>query len=69
MKTLSMTIKIKATEQYFPAVFSLLVILYTVALTFVSVDKIFIQMKTIQTHFPVKLLFYQVLQNEHGEFS
>ena len=38
MKSLSMTIHIKATEQYFPVV--LFIMLYKVVLTFESVDKI-----------------------------
>ena len=38
MKSLSVTIQMKATEQYFPVV--LFIILYTVVLTFESVDKI-----------------------------
>ena len=38
MKSQSVTIQMKATEQYVPVV--LLVMLYTVALTFQSVDKI-----------------------------
>ena len=38
MKSLSMTIQMKATEQYFPVV--LFIMLYKVALTFESVDEI-----------------------------
>ena len=38
MKTLSVTIQMKATEQYFPVV--LFIMLYKVVLTFESVDKI-----------------------------
>ena len=38
MKSLSVTIQIKATEQYFPVV--LFIMLYTVVLTFESVDEI-----------------------------
>ena len=39
MKSLSVTIQLKATEQYFPVV--LLIILYKVVLTFESVDETF----------------------------
>ena len=38
MKSYGVTIKIKATEQYFPLV--LFIMLYKVVLTFVSVDEI-----------------------------
>ena len=38
MVSLSVTIQLKATEQYFPVV--LFIILYTVVLTFESVDEI-----------------------------
>ena len=38
MKSLSMTIQVKATEQYFPVV--LFVMLYELVLTFESVDEI-----------------------------
>ena len=38
MKSLSVTIQMKATEQYFPVV--LFIMLYEVVLTFESVDKI-----------------------------
>jgi len=38
MKSLSVTIQMKATEQYFPVV--LFIILYKVVLTFESVDEI-----------------------------
>ena len=38
MKSLSMTIHIKATEQYFPVV--LFIMLYKVVLTFESVDEL-----------------------------
>ena len=38
MKSLSVTIQMKATEQYFPAV--LFIMLYKVALSFESVDEI-----------------------------
>ena len=40
MKSLSVTIQIKATEQYFPVV--LFIMLYKVGLTFDSVDKILV---------------------------
>ena len=49
MKYLSVTIQIKATEQYFPVV--LFITLYTVVLTSESVDEILwvtIQMKPLQ---------------------
>ena len=39
MKSLSVTIQMKATEQYFPVV--LFIMLYKVVLTFESVDEIF----------------------------
>ena len=39
MKSKSVTIQMKATEQYFPAV--LFIMLYRVVLTFESVDEIF----------------------------
>ena len=57
MKSLSVTIQMKATEQYFPVV--LFVILYKVVLTFESVDEILnvtIQMKASEQYFPVVLL-------------
>ena len=38
IKSLNVTIQVKATEQYFPVV--LLIVLYKVVLTFESVDKI-----------------------------
>ena len=38
MKSLSVTIQMKATEQYFPVL--LFIMLYKVVLTFVSVDEI-----------------------------
>ena len=38
MKSLSVTIQMKATEQYFPV--TLFIMLYKVVLTFVSVDEI-----------------------------
>ena len=38
MKSLSVTVQMKATEQYFPAV--LFIMLYKVVLTFESVDEI-----------------------------
>ena len=52
MKSLSVTIQIKATEQYFP------VVLYKVVLTFKSVDKSYsvaIQMNTVQQYLPLRL--------------
>ena len=58
MKFESVTIQMKATEQYFPVV--LFIMLYKVVLTFESVDEILkcdlIQMKAIEQHLPVALL-------------
>ena len=52
----------KATEQYFPVV--LFIMLYKVALTFKSVDKIarcgHIQMKATEEYFPVFIMLYKV---------
>ena len=56
VKSQSMTIQMKATEQYFPVV--LFIMLYKVVLTFESVDDILkcnIQMKAIEQDFPVVL--------------
>ena len=57
MESLSVTIQMKATEQYFPVV--LFIMLYKVVLTFESVDEILqsvtIQMKATEQHFPVVL--------------
>ena len=49
MKSLSVSIPMKATEQYFPVV--QFITLYKVVLTFESVDDI--QMKAIEQYFPV----------------
>ena len=58
MKSLSVTIRMKAIKQYFPVV--LFIMLYKSVLTFESVDEILsriIQMKTIHQEFPtVKFL-------------
>ena len=66
MKSLSVTIQMKATELYFPVV--LFTMLYKVVLTFECVDEIFkcdltIQMKVTEQSFLVVLLImvYQVL--------
>ena len=57
MKSYGVTIQMKATEQYFPAV--LFIMLYKVVLTFESVDEILqsvtIQMKATEQYFPVVL--------------
>ena len=56
MKSLSVTIQMKATEPYFPVV--LFIMLYKVVLTFESVDEILnvtIQMKPTEPYFPVVL--------------
>ena len=53
MKFVSVTIQMKATEQYFPVV--LLIMLYKMVLTFESVDKILseaIQLKATEQFFP-----------------
>ena len=64
MKSLSVTIQMKATEQYFPVV--LLIMLYKVVLTFESLDEILsvtIQMKATEQYFPVVLfiMLYKVV--------
>ena len=54
MKSLSVTIEMKATKQYFPVV--LFIMLYKVVLTFEFVNEILsgtIQMKTTECCFPV----------------
>ena len=56
----SVTIQMKATEQYFPVV--LFIMLYKVILTFESVDEI-IQMKAFEQYFTV-VLFYYVVQSD-----
>ena len=56
MKSLSVTIEMKATKQYFPVV--LFIMLYKVVLTFEFVNEILsgtIQMKTTECYFPVVL--------------
>ena len=57
MKSQSVTIQLKAIEQYFPVV--LFTMLYRVVLTFESVDEILlsvtIQMKAAEQYFPVVL--------------
>ena len=54
MKSLSVTIEMKATKQYFPVV--LFIMLYKVVLTLEFVNEILsgtIQMKTTECYFPV----------------
>ena len=51
MKSSSVTIQIKATEQYFPVV--LFIILYKVVLTFESVDEILLCDHSNETSLPV----------------
>ena len=54
MKSLSVTMEMKATKQYFPVV--LFIMLYKVVLTFEFVNEILsgtIQMKTTECYFPV----------------
>ena len=65
MKSLSVTIQMKATEQFFPVV--LIIMLYKVVLTFESVDEILkcdltIQMRVTEQSFLVVLfiVLYQV---------
>ena len=56
MKSLSVTIEMKATKQYFPVV--LFIMLYEVVLTFEFVNEILsgtIQVKTTEWYFPVVL--------------
>ena len=65
MKSYSMTIQMKATEQYFPLV--LFIMLYNVVQTFESVDEILklmtIQMKATEKYFSVVLftMLYKVV--------
>ena len=61
MKSLSMSIQMKATERYFPMV--LFIMLYNVVLTCESVDEIIIQMKATEQYFPVVLsiMLYKVV--------
>ena len=64
MKSLSVTIEMKATEQYFPVV--LFIVLYKVVLTFESVDEILKcdhLMKATEQYFPVVLfiMLYKVV--------
>ena len=52
------TIQMKVTEQYFPVVTVLFIVLYKVVLTFESVDEILkcdIRMKATEQYFPVVL--------------
>ena len=64
MKSLSVTIQMKATEQYFPVV--LFIMLYNVVLTFGSLwmksKSLTIQMKATEQYFPVVLfiMLYKV---------
>jgi len=56
MKSLSVTIQLKANEQYFPVV--LFIMLYKLTITFESVDEILrvtTQMKASEQYFPVVL--------------
>ena len=55
MKSLSVTIQMKAIEQYFPV--ALFIMLYKMVLTFESVDEILKcdQMKATEQYFPVVL--------------
>ena len=58
MKSSSVTIQIKVTEQYFPVV--MFIMLYKVILTFESVDEIlkcYHSMKATEQYFPVLLFF------------
>ena len=48
MKSLSMTIQMKASEQYFPVV--LFIMLYKVVLTFESVDEILSYDRSSESH-------------------
>ena len=51
MKSASVTIQMKASEQYFPVVLFIIIMLYKVVLSFESVDEILkcdIQMKAIE---------------------
>ena len=64
MKSSSITIQIKATEQYFTVV--LFIMLYKVVLTFDSVDEtlkcdLTIQMKVTEESFLVVLMLYQLV--------
>ena len=60
MKSYSVTIQIKATEQYFPVV--LFIMLYKVVLTFESVDEILKcdKMKALEQYFNVNILLFKV---------
>ena len=62
MKSKSVTIQMKATEQYFPVV--LFIILYNVVLPFEAVDEILIQMKATWQYFTVVLsiVLYNVVK-------
>ena len=60
MKSLSVTIQMKATEQYFPVV--LIIMLYKVVLTFESVDEIQAIVEAIECLFLVVLFLYCLKQ-------
>ena len=70
MKSYSVTIQMKATEQYFPAV--LFIMLYKVVLTFESVDEILqsvtIQMKATERYFPVVLFIMLYIVQDGSNF-
>ena len=64
MKSYSVTIQMKATEQFFPRV--LFIMLYKVVLTFESVYDVTIQTKVIEQQFPVVLfiMLYKVVHHQ-----
>ena len=70
MKSYGVTIQMKATEQYFPAV--LFIMLYKVVLTFESVDEILqsvtIQMKATERYFPVVLFIMLYIVQDGSNF-
>ena len=70
MKSYGVTIQMKATEQYFPAV--LFIMLYKVVLTFESVDEILqsvtIQMKATEQYFPVVLFIMLYIVQDGSNF-
>ena len=70
MKSYGVTIQMKATEQYFPAV--LFIMLYKVVLTFESVDEILqsvtIQMKATEPYFPVVLFIMLYIVQDGSNF-
>ena len=68
MKHLSVTIQMKVTEQYFPVVLFIIIMLYKVVLTFEFVDEILTKllpskMKATDFYFPVSLfiMLYKVI--------